>query len=218
MKEIKWVRFAHPVLIGALLLQSSSAAAQEAQPTEALIAVTQPVYLADSESPFGVPPLPTGGATDVEMPNLSFTVDDLNAKDFDKYYYFNRADTEFATAYADISECDGYARGLASGVGTAQPVYPYAGTLAGAAGGVIGNLMAQAIFGSAEKRKARRVNMRNCMYFKGYSRHGLAKDLWQTFNFEEGFSGVKPEERERLLKQQALVAASAKPDTKGLGL
>lgn len=60
--------------------------------------------------------------------------------------------------------------------------------------------------------------MRTCMHFKGYERYGLSKALWNNFNFEEGLSGVSPEERTRALQQQALVASSAQPQEKGLGL
>lgn len=176
------------------------------------------VYLADSASPFGKAEFSNADAAGVEMPKLAFTASAESAGDFDKYYYFHRADTDFATAYADIRECDGYARGLQSGIGYAQVPYPYAGTMAGAVGGAIGNVMAAMIFGSGEKRRLRRVNMRTCMHFKGYDRYGLAKDLWEKFNFEEGLSGVGEEERSRNLKQQALVASSAKPDAKELGL
>lgn len=183
-----------------------------------LLATPGVAVAAESDSPFGVVTVSNDEAAKVTMPKLSFTPQGDEAKDFDKYYRFFRADTDFATAFADISECDGYARGLSSGINYSQTPYPYAGTLAGAAGGAIGNMMAQAIFGSAEKRRLRRVNMRQCMHFKGYERYGLPKDLWQEFNFEEGLTGVSDKERQRYLKQQALVASSAKPATEGLGL
>lgn len=171
----------------------------------------------DSGSPFGAPRDGTSAAG-VAMPTLTFTSDGTEAADFDKYYAFQRADTDFATAFADIAECDGYARGLQSGVGYMQTPYPYAGTLAGAAGGVIGNIMASMIFGSGEKRRLRRVNMRTCMHFKGYDRYGLSKAVWDDFNFEEGLSGVSDEKRQVYLKQQALVASSGRLQGKVLGL
>lgn len=177
-----------------------------------------PVYLADSASPFGKVPEDAGDAAEVTMPKLEFTPSATDPANYDKYYYFVRADTDFATAYADIVECDGYARGLASGIGYAQVPYPYAGTMAGAVGGAIGNAMAAAIFGSAEKRRLRRVNMRQCMNFKGYQRHGLSKELWEEFNFEEGLSDMPEKRRFTYLKRQALVAATAKPQGKELGL
>lgn len=174
--------------------------------------------LSDSVSPFGVVTATQEEVDKVEMPDLAFQATPEDEQNFDKYYYFNRPDTDFATAYADISECDGYARGLSSGIAYQQAPYPYAGTMAGAVGGLIGNAIADAIAGSAEKRRMRRVNMRKCMNFKGYDRYGLSKSRWQSFNFEEGLASVKDEERQRCLKQQALVASSYKPTTKGLGL
>lgn len=177
-----------------------------------------PAYLAESASPFVVAPVSAEEIAQIAVPKLAFTPTGLEANDFDKYFYFRRSDTDFATAYTDVVECDGYARGLVSGVGYTQVPYAYAGTMAGAAGGVIGNLMVDAIFGSAERRRMRRINLRQCMGFKGYERHGLPKELWEVFNFEEGNGSVSVENRTRYLRQQALVAATAKPETKELGL
>jgi hypothetical protein len=146
-------------------------------------------YIADDVSPFGKSTVTNDDAGSVAMPKLDFKSDGTEAADFDKYYAFHRADTDFATAYADVTECDGYARGLQTGIAYQQPPYPYAGTMAGAIGGAIGNAMVVAIFGSAEKRRMRRVNMRTCMNFKGYQRFGLPKALWDEFNFEEGLRG-----------------------------
>lgn len=179
-------------------------------------ALSTTTILADSGSPFGTPE--ATDAASVKMPELAFKPDPGDAGDYDKYYYFHRPDTDFATAYADVRECDGYARGLASGIGYTQVPYPYTGTMAGAVGGALGNIMAQAIFGSGEKRRVRRVNMRTCMHFKGYDRYGLPKKLWTEFNFEEGLSGVGEKDRTRYLQQQALVASSAAPQEKALGL
>lgn len=198
----------------ALLGTSMPAHAQDASAA----AAGPVVYLADSESPFGKVEVTNEEAASVARPELAFTPTAEDAGNFDKYYFFHRDDTDFATAYADIRECDGYARGLSSGITYMQTPYPYAGTLGGAIGGAIGNAMAMAIFGSAEKRRLRRVNMRACMNFKGYERYGLPKKLWEPFNFEEGLSGVSEQDRTRYLKQQALVASSTKPQGKVLGL
>lgn len=169
-----------------------------------------------SASPFGT--TEAGDPTQVPMPELAFTSDGTEAADFDKYYAFHRAGTDYATAFADIAECDGYARGLQSGMSYMQTPYPYAGTMAGALGGAVGNVMAAAIFGSGEKRRLRRVNMRTCMNFKGYDRYGLPKGVWEKFNFEEGLSGVSEEKRLGYLRQQALVASSGALPGKVLGL
>jgi hypothetical protein len=71
--------------------------------------------------------------------------------------------------------------------------------------------MADAIFGSAERRRIKRINLRNCMYYKGYDRYGLEKELWQKFHFEEGLSRENAKDREAALLKQARVASGPKP-------
>jgi hypothetical protein len=151
----------------------------------------------------------------VEMPNLAYKPDPLIAADFDKYFFFHRADTDFSQAYADITECDSLASGInfymgadSSAIAGAMANY---GVLAGGIGGAIGGLMADAIFGSAERRRIKRINVRNCMYYKGYDRYGLEKDLWQAFHFEEGLSRENAKDREAALLKQARVASGSKP-------
>lgn len=154
----------------------------------------------------------------VVMPKMDFTETEADRADYDKYFYFHRADTNFDEALTDLRECDRMSQGLQSGMQYQQAPYPYAGTMAGAAGGLLGNLLAEAIVGSAEKRKLRRVNMRRCMGYKGYARYGLQKDLWQEFHFEEGFSSEEESKRQTMLAQQAKVASGAKPVGQELGI
>lgn len=163
--------------------------------------------LIDSSAPFDVKPISAEEEAAIALPALDGPATAEDEANFGKYYYFRRADTDIQTAFADISECDGYARGLKSSMGYQQAPYPYTYTIAGAAGGLIGNALAAAIVGSAQKRELRRAVMRSCMGFKGYDRHGLPKKSWQYFNFEEGLSTVADGERRLRLMQQALVAA-----------
>ena len=151
------------------------------------------------------------------MPVLDFEADDNDVKNYKKYYYFNRPETSFETALEDIRFCDELARGLATGNYYVNAPYQY-GVLGGALGGAIGGAMAQAIYGSAEARNKRRVNMRRCMNFKGYARHGISKDLWQEFNFEEGLSSIDEDERQNHLATQALVASSTLTGKEDIGL
>jgi hypothetical protein len=169
-----------------------------------------------SASPFGIVSIKAEEAATLQMPLLEFKATPEDDGNYDKYYYFHRKDTDFSTAYADISECDGYARALASSFKGADVPYPYAGTMAGAAGGVIANAMMAAIFIPGEKRRMRRVNMRQCLGFKGYDRFGLSKEKWEAFNFEEGTGAEEEESRLKALKLQALVAAKATPAGKVL--
>ena len=154
----------------------------------------------------------------IEVPSLDFKPTSEDIGTYDKYYYFHRADTDFKTALADLRDCDGLARGLAGPYSNYSPTpYPYAGTLAGALGSAIGDALAVAIFGSAQLRATRRINMRRCMSFKGYERYGLAKDIWKKFNFEEGLSSIEESKRQAFLKQQAKVASMIEPKGEALG-
>lgn len=153
----------------------------------------------------------------IQVPALDYRPDPSLAKDFDKYYYFHRDGTDFGSALADLRDCDGLSRGLSSPYGNVEAPYPYAGTMGGAIGGAIGNAMVAVIFGSAQRRAARRVNMRRCMFFKGYQRYGLPKDMWQAFNFEEGLDTVPEKKRQFYLMQQAKVASGERPRTEALG-
>ena len=190
-------------LLAAIMLVASTSAAFAASPPPGA-----------KPDPMTVVPDPAS----VSTPKLDFAPTPEDQGTYDKYYFFNRPETSFEVALADLRNCDGFASGLSSGYGYQATPYPYAGTMAGAAGGVIGNLMVAAIFGSAEKRRLRRVNMRRCMGYKGYSRYGLSKDLWQEFNFEEGFSGEAEDKRQAMLAQQAKVASGPRPVAKELGL
>ena len=155
-------------------------------------------------------------------PELAFAATPEIEQDFEKYFYFHRSETDFAEAFSDIRECDALSSGSriymgsdSAAMGAAMAQY---GPLAGGIGGVIGSAIADAIFGSAARRAQRRLNLRNCMGFKGYQRYGLAGDLWKKFNFEEGNGRKKEDVRDEALELQALVASGSKPTTKELGL
>lgn len=157
----------------------------------------------------------------IEMPTLVFEPSAGDIATYDKYYYFHRDETDFAEAYTDIKECDSLASGISYYAGKSEP-YPgyYASQygIGGAIGGVIGAMISDAIHGSAARRKVRRINMRNCMGYKGYQRYGLAKQLWSEFNFEEGGGREDEEVRETALLKQARVASGPKPQAKEIEL
>jgi hypothetical protein len=145
------------------------------------------------------------------VPDLSFTDTPEVRHDFQKFFFWHRPNTDFATAYRDIRECDDFARGISFHTANIQVPYPYTGTLAGGVGAAIGDAVADAIYGSAQRRLTRRINLRTCMGYKEYDRYGLPKDVWEKFNFEEGNRTVKEEERVIYLAQQAKVASGPKP-------
>lgn len=155
----------------------------------------------------------------IEMPVLAFQETPEIATDFDKYYYFYRPGTSFDEAYADITECDALARGAKYYDGGYEPYPGYYGAtygIGGVIGGAIASAMVDAIFGSAERRKMRRTNMRTCMHYKGYDRYGLDRDQWKDFNFEEGNSPADPAVRAKDLLAQARVASGSKPQQEAL--
>jgi hypothetical protein len=152
----------------------------------------------------------------VPTPELSFSETDADKTAYDKYFYFVRDETDFATAYQDIRECDALARGMRYYAGGAGVPYPYTYTMAGAVGGAIGSAVVDAIFGSSVRRQMRRTNLRTCMGYKGYGRYGLSKDRWEVFNFEEGNRTVPEEERQKYLQMQAKAAVSGRPATQEL--
>lgn len=156
----------------------------------------------------------------IAMPPLAFDASTVKPEDFEKYFIFHRPQTDFAEAHGDITECDALSSGISiyRGMDAGQMAGNMVqhGVLAGAIGGAIANVMVDAIFGSAERRKARRINMRNCMYFKGYDRYGLEKELWQAFHFEEGLSKTEAEERTQKLLVQARVASGPAPQLEKL--
>jgi len=148
----------------------------------------------------------------IEIPELQFEETENTIDNYEKYFYFHRENTDFDRAFADITECDALASGISYYVRSQTYDYSPAGMI----GGAIGNAMADAIFGSAERRKIRRINVRRCMGFKGYDRYGMEKEIWQDFHFEEGLGSVSGEKRRNYLLQQAKVASGPKPQAEVL--
>ena len=162
---------------------------------------------------------------ELEMPAVSFSSDAAAAANFDRFFVFHRQDTDFPTALADIRECDSFARGLThrevyasnAAVAAYTRLTPLYG-LAGALGDPVAGSIANAIYGSAEIRRKQRVNMRRCMFFKGYSRFGLTEGVWNDFNFSDSDDEIAERDRQRMLALQALVASGPRPAAADLGL
>ena len=150
----------------------------------------------------------------VELPDTAFEATPADVETYDKYFYFHRDGTDFDTAFNDLSECDAVSSGINyySSYDAAMGSYYYSQYgIGGAIGFVFSDALEDAIFGSTERRRIRRVNMRNCMGYKGYSRYGLEKERWQAFHFEEGFKRVDDDKRTAYLMKQARVASGPKP-------
>lgn len=170
-------------------------------------------------APFAAPPAADPAAVASVDTNVTTTAEDQG--DFDKYFYFHRENTDFASAYADLNECDSYARAVGPSAKydpVSSPVwamqqqmitqYGMAGAAGGAIGGIIGSLVAAEI-AAAEQRKMRRKTMLTCMGFKEYRAYGVPKKLWVTFN-SEGRS-LQEEWRVQYLQMQAKLASGSKP-------
>jgi hypothetical protein len=122
------------------------------------------------------------GAQDaVEIPNLHFTPTPAIEREYGQYFYYHRDDTDFATALADIRECDAYARGISL-------------RLDGGASGPVVGAVTDAIFGAAQRRDIRR--------------YGLPKAIWSQFNAEDG---ADEGTRERMMRIQARIASGPRP-------
>ena len=156
-------------------------------------------------------PLPAVDPATIETPQIDFSPTPEIERDYSKFFFFHRAETHFDTALADLRECDQMARKMNNAAAQINVPYPYTGTMAGAAGGVIAALIIDATAGAAERRSMRRVSMGNCMTFKGYDAFGLPKSLWTKFNWEEG--NVEPDEDERIakLRMHAKLASGPRP-------
>ncbi len=129
----------------------------------------------------------------ITIPDLSFTPGPKDEARYDAYFYFHRAGTDFATALADLRQCDGLAHGLTPGTG--NPAIGGA-ALAGLSGAIA----------SGNRRALARVNLRRCMFFKGYGRYGLTETIWR---------GIATGNDALLI--QAKIASGATPATKDLG-
>lgn len=134
----------------------------------------------------------------VQIPNLEFTPTPALERDYDKYFYYHRADTDYDTAVADFRECDAYARGISLRADGG----PH-GPLVGAA--------TDAIFGAAQRRDIARRNLRVCMNFKEYRRYGLPRSLWEQIHDREVPGETGEARRERLLQVQARLASGPQP-------
>jgi hypothetical protein len=183
-----------------------------------LAALVPAAAAAQSEGPAPVDP-----AT-VTTPSLDFTEDAAAAKEYDKYFYFWRAETDFAHAYADVTECDAFARGMAFNLGNGSDsnVYYIPTNLAEAVGAPLGAALGAALakpmnrlmdraMAAPKRRTAHRANLRVCMGYKGYHRYGLPKALWAQFNFDEAINPVDDATRQTMLLQQARIASGPQP-------
>lgn len=169
------------------------------------------VVAAQASNAQSAPPTAASDPVAIAVPSLDFAEQPDMVKGYDRYFYFHRETTSFAEALADLEECDGYARGLAYRIKPNPDDPMVKNTLFGPVFEAIGARLSDRLFGVPERRKARRINMRVCMGYKGYHRYGLPQAIWQSFNFDDAATAPAEQDREKMLMQQAKVASGPHP-------
>lgn len=138
---------------------------------------------------FAAPALAADGPPDpatVNAPVITQGRDSKVVEDGWKWFYFYRADTTYAQAYADLEDCYRflpvpYASGVSmpgfapwrarSDNKTFKPVTGNYGLV----GDIIGSMVAGPI-----ERRARQSRMRRCMETKDYQRYPMPEETWKT--------------------------------------
>lgn len=204
-------------LLTASLIISSAESAAWADAVQADPAAATPAAPAVSATLASTPAEPS--AVGLEMPDLSFTETPEIVNGYDKFFYFHRENTTFLEAYNDLRECDALANGSSIYMGdlaTTDPGY-MAGQygIGGVIGEAVGMILVDAIFGASQRRKEKRIKIRNCMGFKDYQRYGLPKGLWQKLNAKPKKDDPK-QTPDYSLRLRALLASGPTPTLKVL--
>ncbi len=126
--------------------------------------------------------------TKIIMPNLVFTPDEKIVKKYHIYFYFHKNGVDFATALADIRECEYYS--TFGEVTVAPPTFvPYGGELQvdrkankyKLQPGLMPLVFAPMVMGPL-LRRMHNAGMRNCMAFRDYSRYGLNQEISESID------------------------------------
>jgi len=148
----------------------------------AIVAVLALAPAAAAQS--GAAAVATVDVAKIKLPNLSFTANARIAAGYDRFFYFHREGVDFATAYADLAECDALA---SAPIRRSNDAGRYsAGDFWGMStlGGPLWHSLQVTSRTRAERVRLHSVNMRNCMRFKGYRRYGLPEAIWKQFNLD----------------------------------
>ena len=139
------------------------------------------------------PPAVAGEATalpdpaTVTVPDLSGSGDAAEYENGWKYFFYQRPDTSFAEAYADIADCYRFLA-PAGWANVAIPRFvPWVERVPGeraATGyfehsGLVG-LAIGSMFEGTLTRRDRQAKMRRCMEPRGYTRYGVAEEIWEN--------------------------------------
>ena len=130
------------------------------------------------------PPLPDPAS--ITVPDLSNSSDPLVLENGWKYFFFHRRDTSFAEAYADISDCYRFLQPAGWANVKLPRFVPWDDRAAVTFDrsrthnyGLVGELMAAMVEGTLVRRD-RQSKMRLCMEPRGYTRYGVAEEIWEN--------------------------------------
>lgn len=154
----------------------------------------------------------TGGPPDpstVTIPDLSGGRDPAVVANGWKYFYYWRADTSYADAYADFADCYRFMPSPGAAVlvprwvpweeeSTVAKVPPPTTQPYGLVGAVIGEIVAGPLV-----RRAHQSRLRRCMEPRGYQRYPLQERRWELLT--DNFSPVS-------IAMQAKAASGSPPD------
>jgi hypothetical protein len=132
------------------------------------------------------PPSPSSGNT-VVLPDLTFQATPSDVDHYWRYYYIHKPGISFATARSDFLECNAYSASIQMQRdpdfvpygGDAPPNTFDIGDAAFAQWGLVGVLIV-GIANDDVNLETERENMRVCVTYKGYTRYGTTKAIWNS--------------------------------------
>jgi hypothetical protein len=141
----------------------------------------------------------------ITAPDIGTNDPNVLAKGYKFFVFYNSA-VDFATAYADISQCRSF---LPAGLGRALPGFipwvaaqpPATPTYTPSRLGLIGDLMVTAIEPKVDRGRNNTI-LHRCMETRGYVRYPVSEAVWNALNDPKNA---------QLVAMQAKIAAGAKP-------
>lgn len=123
----------------------------------------------------------------VTVPDLSGSADPAVVENGWKYFFYHRPDTSFAEAYADIADCYRFLTPAGWANVRIPRFIPWVERVPGEHmstgyfehSGLVG-LAIGAMFEGTLSRRDRQAKMRRCMEPRGYTRYGVAEEIWEN--------------------------------------
>ncbi len=123
----------------------------------------------------------------LSVPDLSSSADPAVAENGWKYFFYHRAGTSFAEAHADIADCYRFLAPAGWANVRLPRFVPWVERTPGeraetgylANSGLVGAVIGGLIEGTLTRRD-RQSKMRRCMEPRGYSRYGVAEEIWEN--------------------------------------